>query len=125
MKIKNGFVTNSSSTSYIVIIPKSIDSENLLRRFSDEEEFYDEEGEEISIESLVSHIETLKSGRMIFGDDLSCEEYEICRDVIEKAGLVFTGVDCGSDRGSLIGVDEDHFNVFAEGLKRDFNKDDI
>jgi len=117
MKIKNDFITNSSSTSYVVCIPdnfkfelnneKIIGSENYdIIEFDDFEGDFETEGfDERVILELNKMLDSLRQG----GDVFNWGEYgysPIMSTLIQALPdkYVMQKIDSGSDRGGVWGI---------------------
>jgi len=105
MKIKNDFVTNSSSTSYIVCIPESYKFSKKI--IEDNINSYDIGDYDSIDEILISAnelLEKIKSGTEISLGDDDTYSYELIRMVSELIpdDLVIAGIDSKED--SIIGI---------------------
>lgn len=119
MKLKADFVTNSSSTCYIVVIPSEMAPKKLLENQLEGGEFLDEYGDEIDPRSMYNHIQSLKSGGTMHIEDMTEEEYQICFDAIEKAGLILTSYDNngGGGEDTITGLPESQIIDFLGRMK--------
>lgn len=112
MKIKNSFVTNSSSTGYIVSIPdrfnikecvEYLDANHLFQNLDNLEDV-DEEKDRF-INYIISLFETLRDDDVIgtYDCDNGCENvayYEII-NIIQDNKLIICEVDLGPDEGYI------------------------
>jgi len=121
VKIKFSHVTNSSSCSYIVCIPKGLDSEKLVNETWEKfdkaliEEYceltgytfeqyslYSKEGFKEIKNEIVLKIDRLKT-ESIFESDYS--SYGVLVNILEECKLVVGSVDTGSQMGEIINID--------------------
>ena len=103
MKIRTGFISNSSSSSFVVLLPEDWNptDEDLLKDIGD---YTNEESEEKqALEDLRKAIETLRSGGSIVEQDLNME-FGILNDVIPR-DYVVASFDVSSDCGEIQGLD--------------------
>lgn len=105
MKIKLDFITNSSSTAYVVMIPKNFDVAKAFSEISDKYSYYEEELEEqfndskpAFLESIVSNIETLKNGSDLWGDET--KGFGTTMEMLEL--FVVASVDISGDTGGIL-----------------------
>jgi hypothetical protein len=110
MKIKLDFITNSSSTTYVVCIPNDfvidvpdfIDSEYYEETIDDEEDLT----EDIVLKGLNLILDKLRTSGMIWEDDTILDTQvpglHIMSDIMEKNDFVINAIDSGSDDGKII-----------------------
>ena len=109
MKIKLDFITNSSSTAYVVMIPKNFDIAQAFSELKgkDNSWCYEEElGEEfddnqvIFLETVVSNIEKLRNGEDLWGDDT--EAFGTTQEILLDKKFDVASVDISSDTGGIL-----------------------
>ena len=121
MKIKLSYVTNSSSCSYIVCIPRGLDSKklvdevwgqiepNIIKEYSEErEDVSDEQMSEEEIKNLKNitsrNIDDLKIGDSKLLEE-DCIGYSILRAAVLLGNLVVARDDVGSYEGKIMNID--------------------
>lgn len=118
MKIKQDFVTNSSSTSYVVYIPENFDIDDWIRKKSELFEFHDEESPNQSIVKKI--VEKLKHGEQVWQDDVdrSFNSYNFVYDLFQELGMILKDTDTSSESGRMI-------NIGTCKIKQQMNKIEI
>jgi len=120
MKIKTDFVTNSSSTCYVVFVPNafSITDEMIEKAIDDEKLYWDMDDDDVipSVENMreeVSEcIELLKTGDNIYldsyGDGVDVKVYSIAHNILSNHGFEMSSVEMSVDGGdTIVGVSEE------------------
>jgi hypothetical protein len=115
MIIKNDFVTNSSSTCFIVSIPEKFEVsdeeiQNTLQKTF--EDFYDPEELETSftefVEIVREYIESLKCGECVYEYDIeydACFVYDVIEKILENNSFILTSLDIHSDGNNhMVGI---------------------
>lgn len=124
MKLKSDFVTNSSSTSHVVYIPRNFTiSPQVVRDYLEQEYDYDETFEELPlikqndiIDSVMTRFNDVKSGGSVYeADGFDPEDslaYSFISHLCSKNGFKLTSEDIGGGGGMsvIMGVDLDKIN---------------
>lgn len=102
MRLKNDFITNSSSTSYIVFIPEDFDAANHLWAAIEEVEIDKDEVDIAELSDLlVQAIFTLREdGVYNQADDLGPLWCTLC-EVMKKSNLIIYRTEVGSGLGNI------------------------
>lgn len=90
MKIRNGFVSNSSSSSYVVFIPDNFNLDYTIY----------EDNDEIDVDILKDMVTELKSGHGLYSQD-DYSEYSEIVDALRDRDLVVLEIQAGPDDGSI------------------------
>lgn len=97
MKIKIDFVTNSSSTAYVVIIPssikllKSVTPLNETMNYKDALEYQYDNDKELMLTSFNESLQELKNGNDVHYDDH--QAFFILRDYLADKGCIFKDIE--------------------------------
>jgi hypothetical protein len=128
MKIKVGFVTNSSSTAYIVFMPDKFyaDKDQIIKCMEnivwDEDVPDDPDTDDYKlhvnrlIEEVEESIETLKCGDKIYSDDggITNEVFEIILNIVDFNDLYITSVDMGPQEHIMLPITEENILSICE-----------
>jgi hypothetical protein len=111
MKIKLDFITNSSSTAFVVLIPnKFYADENEIQKFYDRHP-YDELTDEQLLKELPEYIETLKEGDNIWyygGDGANQTLWSLVIDICDKHKFTLASLDMNGEGNNIIqGIKEE------------------
>ena len=130
MKIKTDFVTNSSSTSYVVCMPRDfIITEKMVEEDAYDYNYlikdYEDDGianpEESCLKNLNDAVQHLREKGRIFQDHVdaisSYTHYNIVATTLREAGYVIDSFDTGPDSGIIINVlGDDHYETVMNAL---------
>ena len=106
MKIKLDFITNSSSTAYIVMIPDNFNTAKSLAKISNENSYQDDLYEYCNddkakfIEQISENMSNLLNGEDLWGYDTPC--FNTTQEMLEKEDFIIAMIDVSSDGGGQI-----------------------
>jgi len=89
MKTRNGLISNSSTTSFVVYVPNNLTVKDIPKECWDD---FDSNATERDVETLLKQ---LKTGQSIWEDE-DCCAYNVLREYFESHNLVLFTVDCNS-----------------------------
>lgn len=104
MKLKHCFVTNSSSTSYIVFIPDSFKAshEDIMDLYSEQiDGYFDEVDEQKLVEDINEKIEGLKCGERVWEYD-EYVAFSIISGLCSYHDFILDSLDVSSDGAGII-----------------------
>ncbi len=103
MRIKADFITNSSSTAYIVLVSDTMFNVNDISAINElesfESEHYDEfnEDDKEMLNAIQYHLSLLKEGRQLYRDDTM--GWWTLLEYLKKRGAVFKEIDMSGGDG--------------------------
>jgi len=104
MKIKADFITNSSSTAFIIVVPSDLklvqSFSELNTRMNDDMELHFNDSEEEAVAAVNQNLESLKSGNTLWIDDT--EGFYTTKDFLEKKGFILKTIDMSGGDGTDI-----------------------
>lgn len=101
MKVKTDFITNSSSTNYIVLIPSTL---SLKRCLSIREQAGINLPDDIEIEELTEHFRELRCMGFVQEFDIGVPYFDFLSDMLKELDLVVCKFDAGPDIGCIVNV---------------------
>ena len=101
MKVRHGFVSNSSSCSYIVLLPDGFAFDDQAIKDAIDKNFGDVEDE---LPIVKEAFDALRSGKDIWNEEYNGCVTQVLHDLFTNKGLVLAGVDTGPDAGQMISV---------------------
>ena len=131
MKFKFDFVTNSSSTCYVVFVPNSfsVTDEMIQIGINDEAYWWEYEDDEIAptVETTRKEIheciELLKEGENLYssnsGDGVDYKIYAVIQNIINQADLNINSLELSSSgENTILGISEKSVaNIFINNIK--------
>ena len=113
MKIKGDFVTNSSSTSYVVLVPNEFrpDDDEIKKLYTEEYSFDDELSDEQLLKELPELFEILKEGEDLWyygGEGTNQSLWGMILDICRTHDFLLTSLDMnGEGNNTIIGIKEE------------------
>jgi|WetSurSiteA1Bulk_404760.scaffolds.fasta_scaffold00030_21 hypothetical protein len=110
MIIQLDFITNSSSTSYVAIIPKNFiviekDVESIIENEFGGQEYYDEGNTlEETFNNIRTAVERLKEEEELWAEDCGFENHQIVHELLDRYGLIMADFESGPDSGLIIPI---------------------
>ncbi len=99
MKIRNGFVSNSSSSSFIILLPESFDISTIDFQAKIDKCRY---ADEATIENVKKVVEKLLKEHQIY-DEECYREIDVVHEIFKD--YILESIDTGPDEGSMTLVD--------------------
>jgi hypothetical protein len=117
MKIRQGFVSNSSSSSFVILLPKNFDPDMYVDNMEDSEiEKILSDHDVKSKKKIKEYLTMLVKDKGIYSGD-NYKAFYMCSDVLDE--FVITEVEGGPDDGSITLLSEKE----RERLKNLLNKE--
>ena len=108
MKIRNGFVSNSSSSSFVVLLPKDFESQigNLdLSEYDNGDGTFGDDGETTEAKIRKELLELVRS-KSLWAEE-SYAEYQVIEEIMRELDLIIAVVDGGPDESKITVADAD------------------
>lgn len=119
MKIKTDFVTNSSSTAYVVLIPNAFyaDEAELQKEYNEVTSEHEASPDEILYKEIPECIELLKEGESLTQEYDNCIFYTVL-GICENHGFLLATMDTSGENDTFIqGVKEEHLEkIFTDHM---------
>jgi DNA phosphorothioation-dependent restriction protein DptG len=130
MKIKGDFITNSSSTSYVVYIPDDFDYKDYIEDIKTDDIWNDycEEENKDEIDKIWKHIKNIFNELKTSEDSILGENgymspgYYIVEHFIKKMGFVVSEVNIGSCQGTVTNVNNPAIKKKIELIRKKIEK---
>ena len=118
MKVRNGFVSNSSSSSYVILLPEEFNVNEIdLTKFDFESDWY--EDEEIDFDDIKQTLNDLITDKEIWQED-STNYYYVLK-IVED--YTIAEVDVSSEGGTIILADYKKVkNIITKNRKEKINR---
>ena len=126
MKIRTGFVSNSSSSSYVILIPKDFDIEDYIEELGDKEISAISEEFEVGVAEAKRIIievfnKAMRGRKTIYeGGDRPYYSYWLMRETLKD--FVVSKIETASDQGVIKLISEDDISKIAGKYKVDPEK---
>ena len=122
MKIRQGFVSNSSSSSFVVLIPTNFElNDSDIDKFIQNAEDLAIDDEESVFEfktKVFSSIEDLNLGCTIYQQDIDSDIFNNLYEYFKENDMIITSVESGPDEDKIISVTEFKIKNILSKLKK-------
>jgi hypothetical protein len=122
MKIRNGFVSNSSSSSFVVMLPKNFDPKLFVDNMTDEEIDNAFQWDNYTREEIFNAISRLYTDKCLYQYDDS-KEMNICSELLDE--FIITSTEGGPDDGTISLVSDEEREKIKNLLTLELRYDKI
>ena len=118
MKTRTGFVSNSSSTSFIVAIPKNMEITEEDRKKISDDVYFDTEDEKFFNDVFPEAFEELKRGKIIYQYDES-KIYYWLSILAKNRRIVLCDINAGPEDGFIVNaMSPDNVPILRKSLEK-------
>ena len=111
MKIRQGCVSNSSSSSFVVCLP---DNFNIRNIHIDIEKFQEEYGEDLTLEAIYEAMDIAIKTKGTWGETIGYDCFWVLQEILQDFKIA--QLDTGPDMAQFVIMDKDQKNIAKKVL---------